>query len=422
MSGPWGKTETPVFFQCQISFPRDYPHIAIPRLTVEKTTLIDSIALAKLESEFRVIANVYISHQRGSLEALVRYLQGEQTVNEILAWTKAQTRGMLGLTASGDESSSDEEDDDEGEEYNGVRAEDAGLSGSGLLSVSNHNANVPLPKACGAVWAENGRLVCFFPPKEDNTQSLLGSLGLQGSEIAKGRGKHFAGFGRLQLNPPDVRFRPSGLDSIDSGDSEDESDSDASYTSSSSSSASSKEIGATLTYAWRAKPLNAPRMESAIDDSQLSSGSLHKSRSTVLTKKNIVSIHTYEEFLPAKRQLAEGYVAHGPNACKHNAKVAETVNNRVLANAWALLDMILHDEVPVHELKSATNGMSVNVVTPRSIKPMPATSRPLQESTKTGRGLMQPINSCSAVKWGQHPLGGNGVLKNLCAFPEPSMW
>ncbi|KAK5069046.1 hypothetical protein LTR16_009682, partial [Cryomyces antarcticus] len=111
------------------------------------------------------------------------------------------------LNLRGEESSSDEEDG-MGPDFNGLQFQDMDTNGTDILGTANANANVPLPKACGALWAEDGRLVCFFPPKEEN-KSLLKTIALQSNGRSTRNHKMFEGFGRLHADSPEPRNVPS---------------------------------------------------------------------------------------------------------------------------------------------------------------------------------------------------------------------
>ena len=274
-----------VNLQCQLNFPIEYPDAASPTLDFGRMALIDHTTLARIDSEVYLIAQAYVSHRRCSLEAIIRYLQGEFSASEITLWTKQeQEHSILDHIDNGEASSSDEEDEEN--PYSRHQTDEAGLSGSGLISAGMANANVPLPKACGAVWADNGHLVCFFPRKEDMTQSFLGSLGLEA--VSKEHDDLFARFGRLQNSSPARKSKVRALETIKGGDFDSDpinSDSDTSYYSSSDSSDSSDaSISPRPTrtvplglYAWRKKAFVAPRIESIIGESRNSNSSVDQS-------------------------------------------------------------------------------------------------------------------------------------------------
>lgn len=419
MSGPWGFGNAAVFLQFHISFPPGYPNTATPLLSIEKTATVDTTASTKIITETQAITQAFLPYQRGVLESLIRYLQGEQTVEELTAWTREdQESGNLELL--NEESSSSDEEDNGAEGYNHVLADETGLSGSGLIISSISNANVPVRKACGALWANGGNLVCFFPPREKPSQSVLGSLGLQGMGLnVKGYGRLFAGFGRLHLHSPVRNSKASTLATIQGDGSDNVSDSDDSYTSSSSSSssASSKDLGfdshrPAPPYAWRGKAFANSRIESIVDESQKSSASFGLERLGPKTSKTSISIHNLEDLLPAKRELAQQYLIAGSNNCEHNMKVASMKGDCDLIDAWFVLDRVLQKEVPLKVVKLKQNVPTILTVVPRTLR-NPQKKGGLENSPSTieTRGSSPLLKT--TIKWGQHPLGGTGLIKNL---------
>ena len=419
LSGPWGFENSMVYLQCHLLFPLGYPSTAVPKLSIEKSTSLDTAFHTRLVADAQIITHACLSSQRGSLEALVRYLQGEQAVDELIAWTRDdQLSSVLDFVEDEPPGSSDEDDDDSVEGYNRTQTHGTGLDGSGLLGNSITNANVPLPKACGAVWAENGSLICFFPPKEDTTQSIMSSLRLKGTSItAKAQSKLFSGFGRLHSNSPIGKWRIPVLASTDDDDSGSNSWSDESCPSSSSSSDSSTDTDSqhyrlAPPYAWRTKVFNNPQLEYIMDDSQNSSGSISLGRTGTEAPKNIVSIHNLESLLPAKRTLAQQYLISGPTACLHNMKVAEAENDFELAHAWYLMDIILHRGVSVEEQRLKDKDLPILVMIPSNLQ----ASRRDEQAARlviNSREKPTPQPAQTTIKWGQHPLGGTGLIKDL---------
>ena len=426
LSSPWGKDQANVYLQCQLSFPVGYPDTAAPTLEIGRIASIDTATFAKINTEVQVIAQAYLLHQRSSLEAIIHYLQGEVTANEITRWTKeVQEHDILEQIDDGQASSSDEEEDDDDEiSYNRPQTDEAGLSGSGLISAGMANANVPLPKACGALWADNGRLVCFFPRKEDVTQSVLGSLGLRSPEaVSKGHDDLFAGFGHLHNNSPARKLKARTLESSKRGESDSDgtdSDSENSFFSSSDSSDSSNESvsphprSASLgLYAWRNKTSVAPRIESIMAESRNSNSSVHQSKLGTDTSKNVVSIHNRQSLLPVKQELAQAYQISGSDPCDNNRRVAEEQGLQDIANAWLILSMILRNEVPVLEMMQKGVGSRTLVVAPNKLQALTENDRNEHIAANRTTFRKMPHYPLATIKWGQHPLGGAGLIENL---------
>lgn len=412
--GPWGAEEASVYLDCRLVFPEKYPEAEIPLFSVEKTASIDSHTASKLEDGIRTIGNAYLTYQRGSLEAITRYLQGEQSIEDTIAWTLNDHDDST-LMFPGDEDASSSDEGDELGAFVDGQADDLGLTASGVLSSSNANANVPLPKACGALWANDGRLICFFPPKEEKPQSLLGSLGLQAAMLlSKKSRKMFEGFGNFHTGIPRTKTDSSGIETLDTGDVYYDFDSDDSYSSSSHSSASSRNLSSLRqrlnpSYIFRGNSSNLLR---AADESQRSHGSFSVSRSGVPNVKNTISIHQLEDILPAKRSLAEKYTISGREACKKNAAVALEQGLLELSEVWSLLHLIMHDEVPLEMVEQTGLEVPLQVIARHTPKALTRKDSgiDLAFDAKSRDGAQK---AHSSIKWGQHPFGGRKLIRAL---------
>ena len=416
MHGPWGANNSSAYINCRIDFPENYPKEATPLLMIEGTAAISASTIERITNGAQKISSAYMTYQRPSLEALSRYLQGESTIDEIIAWTKDEPNVSVLESQTEEDASSSDDEDDLGTFAN-LQSDDTGLTGSGVLSLSNINANVPLPKACGAIWANDGRLVCFFPPREENSQSLFGSLGLNTLSVApRGRRKIFEGFGKLHQTPfrkPRLR----ALDTVDTDESESESESDDSYSSSSGSSESSRILSLPSQYlspshALQSDSQGLSRTMHPMDDTLHSNGSKSQPLSGSLTAKNVVSIHNLESLLPARRALARHYVLSGANACKHNAEVTRDIGNDELAHVWDLLDMIMRDSVPVDAIPlNDKNGSNV-LIAQRTLASLKRTDSAIDLSFDEQENKAAHVGRVS-IKWGQHPFGGSYLIQEL---------
>ncbi|MCJ1397272.1 hypothetical protein MMC11_000464 [Xylographa trunciseda] len=416
--GPWGVNGASTYLDCRLVFPNDYPTEGIPSFTIERTATINTTIASKLNADVQTISTAYLAHQRGSLEAVTRYLQGEQTLDETIAWTKSGREDTISLFPEDDGSSSSDEEDGLGTFLN-AQADELGLT-TEVLSSSNANANVPLPKACGAVWAEDGRLVCFFPPKEEIPQSLLGSLGLPGAAVVSKSGRNiFDRFGNFHLRKVNVRSKLSSVETYDSEDIDSESDSDTSYSSSSHSSTPSRKLSS-VRQRMQPNPIfrsDTLHLSGVVDESQRSVGSLSLSRSGINNPKTILSIHNLESLLPSKRILAENYLLSGPYACKHNATTAREYGLSDIAEVWSLIDMITRDEVPLNLHADTEKDLAFL---------LPATSALLTELRP--HSAIDPLldeeilgvasGARGSIKWGKHPMGSTYLIKALFAYFE----
>ena len=412
--GPWGGNGSFTFLNCQLDFPIAYPSDAIPTFNVEKTASIDQDVALKLKENVAIISKAYLIYQRGSMEAVARYLQGEGNVEEIINWTtEEQADSNTTVPDIEDESSSGEEDELGG--FAGNPADGMGLTGSGVLSSSNANANVPPPKACGAVWADNGRLICFFPPKEEKTQSLLRSLALSGvSVLSLKKRRLFEGFGKLDPVASMGRTKFSSIELVDIEDVNSETESDDSCTSSSYSSSSSRDLSSLRDHSKQSHAFQPDilHLSRAADGSHRSNGSLSISRSGLPILKNIISIHNFEEILPAKTSLAKEYTISGLNACRTNSVVASKNGFTDLADIWSLLDLILRDEVPLEALSGEDTASTFLVIAHRTLDSLTRKDSSIGSSYDAISHVGTP-RCYGSSKWGQHPLGSTYLVKAL---------
>ena len=401
-------------------FPEKYPGAETLLFSVERTASIDSQVASNLEEGVTAISNAYLAYQRGSLEAITRYLQGEQSIEDIIAWTMDAPDDSTLMFAGDEDASSSDEGDDLGAFVD--QADELGLTSSGVLSSSNANANIPLPKVCGALWANDSRLVCFFPPREEKPQSLLDSLGLEGAMLlSKKSRKMFEGFGTFHTSIPRAKTGSSGLETVDNRDVYDGFDSDDSFTSSSLSSASSRNLGSSR---QRFNPSHlfrgdSPHLLRALGESQRSHGSLSVSKSGVSNAKNTIAIHQLESILPAKRSLAENYTISGREACKQNAAAASAQGLSDLADVWSLLHLILNDEVPLEIIPQSGLEVPFQVVALRTPRPLTRKDSGV-DLTFDGKQGNSGRKAHSSVKWGQHPFGSKHLIGALyvCVWRE----
>lgn len=401
MNGPWGASGTNVFVKAEIQFPSDYPQTSPLKVKLERTSSISDDTSKTILAELDMIAQSFVSRHKGALEAVLCYLLGERSFEDCVAWPMEELETV----------SSSDDDDEELGHYAGGQSQDLELSSSGLLGPINANATVPIPKACGAMWADNGRLVCFFPPKEEQTKSLLGTLAFKEGDRSSRYQKIFEEFGHFQTGSPGPRNKASTINTIDETVSDGSEDS---FTSSSSSSGSSDidsafPDGYRPSFGWRGGPLGLQRSRST-DPSQKSSAATGAPKS--LKPRNIVSIHAFEDLLPAKEALAREYMifGDGPDVCTHNAKVAAEHGAADLAAVWAFVKLLLHDEVPLRIMLQPHRKEPVLVMARHALSNLKRRDSAINlshddtenQSSVTGR-----------VRWGQHPFGQSWLVEAL---------
>lgn len=408
LHGPWGPEGASLFLKVDIKFPPEYPRAAIPTFNVQKTTAVTDQLASKLVAELRTISETYLSRKRGCLEGVVRYLLGERSLEESIAWVLGETMKSPVNGALGSEESSDED-----EEVGQFQGQDLGMS-SELLRPVNANVMVPVAKVCGAIWSNDGRLVCFFPSKRDKSTALLDSLGLSEITRLSRADRVFEGFGRLQTSSPGPRpTAGTGTGTITMTDdgASDYSD-DSSVESSSSSGSSDILTGLPSRFpapqTWRSAGSFAIHRPRSTDNSQKSTTGGATVRSSD-APHNIISIHDFRDLLPAKRELARQYRIFGNGAavCAHNAAVATDAGYHDLAQVWGLIRLILQNQTPPEPDPEADI-----VVTARRL---------VSDKKRRDSGIDMgydhvkkeaPYKS-SAIQWGDHPLGGRWLVPAL---------
>lgn len=407
LSGHWGAEGGSTFVKAGIDFPKGYPEEATPAVNIEKTASISSETLQRMNCELQQIADAYMSGQRNSLEAMLRYLLGEQSLEESLAWLKERPdHNDLDLIQDPESSSSDEDDEEAGR-YNNAQGQGMDMS-DGMIAVSNAQYNVPLPRVCGAFWSGDGHLICFFPPK-DKPPSLL-DLSLKNNDRFSRSHKIISeGFGRFYNRSPAPRNKASTLETIES----DESDSDTSSTSSSGSS-SSDPFGVpphhyVRSSAWRGDTSETQKAHS-VEDSQLSSGGTGPAKSSGAKSYGSISIHDFRELLPAKKSYAQEYVIGGPNCCRYNAEVAKRLGDQDLADAWDFVDLVLQARLPLSIMTHPQRDESIMVVARNTLSLL--RSQELKAKPASGTSGNRPAATMKGgIKWGHNPFGRQFVDK-----------
>ena len=413
LSGPWGSEKSFTYLKARVDFPTNYPNSAALSLSLEQTaSLIDEKA-DQIFADVRSIASGFMSQQRYSLEAILRYLLGERNLEECLLWLNKRQESVDPDSAQDLDLSSSDEEDESLEQYARDEA-DSVEANNPMIAVSNAQYNVPIRKVCGALWAQDGRLVCFFPQKQEKEASLL-DLSIRTSDRSSGSRKNlFEDFGRLHNDPARQKRGASTLETIESGDSDPE------YSptfSSSSSSSSSNNMDLPRHHfmpgmAWR-RDMSEIYQGLAPDDSQKSSGDTGFVKSTMTNPGNYVAIHDLTQLLPAKKHLAKAYIIHdGSSGCSHNSRVARESGDVDLADVWSLLELIIKDEVPLELKVIPGSNAPVVVIARRDASQLKPRDSAIDLTFDAIHEDMEP-NRRGSVKWGNHPLGRRWFVDSL---------
>ncbi len=357
--------------------------------------------------EVHQIGSNFVGRRRGCLEAAICYFLGEVDLEESSLWfaTDGVPDDLEGLA---DESSSEDEDSDIPVGVSMSQELDTSAT-EAMLAPSIRHANVPLPRVCGAKFAMNGRLVCFFPPKEEKFKSLLGTVSLDKS---RSRGEQsFDTFSRLKSDalPPRSKFSVFADE-----DDEDNSDSSQKTDTSSSSDSDSSQFHASVAFDfWRKVHGSGYRKKQSTNRSQRSSAAgtgtgtgTGTSKSRFPKPKVTVSIHNIRAYTPVKRELAEEYAffGEGLEVCTHNAVVASKHGFQDRADIWTYVGMLLQHEVPLQIIDQYHSKEPILVIARSMIERCRRDSASdsgveLSCDTQAKKNIIS-----GRVKWGHSPL------------------
>ncbi|EEP79637.1 predicted protein [Uncinocarpus reesii 1704] len=405
LHGPWSPDNTSVFLRIDIKFPINYPKTAAPVFNVQKTSSVTPQLAKSLTSGLKTVSEAYLSRERGCLEGILRFLLGEYTPEEIVAMMQEETGEVLkspGLLGDGESS-------DEDEDVGHFQGNDLAMSSSELLRPVNANVMVPVARVCSAVWSNDGRLVCFFPPKEEKVASFLDSIGLREMTRLSRSNRVFEAFGRFQTSSPGPNtIAGTGASNGPLTDDAASEYSDGSYESS-SSSGSSDLLGALPQHfgVQRISNLALSRAKST-DNSQKSTTGVSIMKPSNSKRYNTICIHNLTDILPAKYDLAERYITHGNTSevCTHNMAVAASFGNAELARTWGLLKMLLAEQYYVDNISLPNNAFQPARQAVNQVKKIDSGVDLTQDNTTT-------TNWSKGDIWGNHPFGARWFLPAL---------
>ena len=394
LHAPWKEHENSIYLRVDIRFPKTYPREANAVIAVQKSSAIDDDLHTTLSKELRAISEVYASQKRGCLEAVLRYVLREQSLEQIVTWVMGESvvdSKIMEPEPLPEDDSSDSDDDN--------------LQGLGNALPSSANVRVPIAKGCGALWSDSGTLVCFFPPKAKDTGSVFGSLSVQDVDRPDSN-RIFEGFGRLHTSSP-ARKATNGTKTAD-----DESDSDSSDSlldSSSSTTSSSSDAGTgieegILPYHKSVSGLALQRSRSP--DYSNRSTTMAGAKFAEGARKSVLSLYRYDDLVPSSKELAKDYKVLGSRqeVCIHNAGVADALGRDDLSSVWNLAGMILSRKVPLELVRNPMDDAKEIMVIARR-----ATARIRRKDS--GVGLQngqhetpaQPVG-LAQLRWGTSPL------------------
>jgi WD repeat-containing protein 59 len=415
MHAPWGNFNASIFMKLDMKFPVAYPREAAAIFNIQKTTAMTDELAGVLSTELRTIAETYVARKRGCLEAALRYLLREQDVEQIVSWILDESleNSKIADDIGFEEEISSDEDDVGGTTFQGP---------SGIINSSellNANRLVPVPKGCGAMWADNGKLVCFFPPKPKQPSSFLDTLGTRTSDSDK-TDNIFEGFGRLKTDLPGAR---TTLRTVTSGDDQTSELSDDSSFSSLSSSGSSDNLASLPTHffprtAWRPGGVSLERSKSADHSSQSAIG-LSKAKFGGESSDYVISIHDFSELVPSKRGLAMKYLVfgRGSDMCGYNADMAMSQGYEDIGHIWRLMRLILRDEIPLENISNILGSADVLAIA-RSASDVVKGHDSGVDLSYDGVVKRSKVVTTGRLRWGGSALGGKYLVPALINYFE----
>lgn len=423
LNGPWGVGGETIFIKVKIDVPQEYPTAAAPTFYIEKTSFLPEETHRRMTREIHQLADQFLQRKHNCLEVAFTYLLGEVDLETSTTFFK-NVGDLDDELLGGLDTVSSSSDEDEDIPAGGSASMSQELVPPGdpetALATTNRTIIPPPARTCGARFSFDGRLICFFPSKEEKARALFSSNPSLQKDRPKGE-PFFAGFGRLaHEGPPRSRyFADEGSDTDGSSGSEESEDS------SSSSSSDSESTSMHKLSMWY-RPSRQLRKTWSEDRSMRSSGGgtgtgIGTNTGTAFSRRrsgrprNVVTIHYVGGILPSKKELAQEYAIFGDGAevCEHNATVAEKHGYEDLADVWRYLTLLLRQGIPLELLAQDAHRSSILVIAREIV------SRCRGPGTGGGFGAMGSAPGLSGrVKWGKHPLAQDFILDLFHYFAQ----
>ncbi|RKF62900.1 putative RWD, RING finger and WD repeat-containing protein C11E3.05 [Erysiphe neolycopersici] len=407
INGPWAEDAGLVHIKLTAIFPEYYPETESPEFNIENTSLISSSTHEKLIKDIQHIAESYSAHGQGCLEKIFRYLVGELDYEASIFLN--EIRILDEDNSPLNESSSDDENNFPAGAF--VK----------MLPVSS-NANVPLPRLCGAVFSNNGKLVCFFQIN-DKIKSLLATC-VTSNDISSKERPYFDRFGRLQNNPLSFGQKGRSLNIAFEGRSDSEFSDESEI--SNSSDFSVQNDRPPLTTNLDDSICGTFKYGPAPSDSHLSNGAITGTgtstciESWVIKPRSKLVLYSIERFLPSKIELARDYIVFGDisKVCEHNATVSEHHGFQELADLWRIVAIILCDDPSLKEFcnDASRNDMSI-LRQDSSIKDIDNLVKQNQSRNELSYSTWSASFLCR-MRWGTHPLAGQFIRDIFTYFEQ----
>ncbi|KAK3365244.1 hypothetical protein B0T24DRAFT_584006 [Lasiosphaeria ovina] len=425
LKGPWGVDRETIFIKVRVDIPSSYPKSKAPRFSVEKTSFMPGDVHKKIENELHELANRFLKKNQNCLDVAFTYLLGEV---DLETSTASLFKNVLDLDDEidpfVDDSSSDE--DENWIPTGGSVSMSQELSASTELDPTASLAPAqrlhipPRPRYCGARFSNDGRLICFFPTKEERETSALFALPQLDSLPEQPKEEPtFAGFGRLSDDA--APHKQSLMDENSATDDQSETSEDSDSTSSSDSEPTTVhkinlfyQPGRHFRKTWSAS--NSLRSSGAGTGAGTATGTgtgTGASQKKSARPRNILCIHDMQYLLPSKKEFAQEYAIFGDGAevCTHNAAVAEKYGYTDLVHIWQYAAILLKRGIPLELHKQQYGRHSVLLIA------RDAVSHAGKEKKRGGKKPNRPTGLSGRVRWGYHPLAQD-LISDLFAYFE----
>ena len=260
--------------------------------------------------------------------------------------------------------------------------------------------NVPLPKACAALFTPTGELLTFFPPKP-KLASRRGDAVEERQADPKANAKKVA---RLFPNFGNLAGEPQLLNDDD----------DSGFESTSSVSADAGPLRVQPSFSFY--PSSFPSQQSW--KSRISP--TKHSFTEQSPHKVIVRLHDINgigPLLPASRQLASHYrilcdaEETGADLCHHNAEASEMFGLDDTACVWRLIAILLEGQVPLETFSSGRIGDDILIVAR-------AASELAQNGIRRPASRRQHYQPSGKLRWADNPFGSDWVVRAVFEWAE----
>lgn len=390
--GPWGWGKSQVHLRCLVTYPDNYLGQSPPSMRLAENAMIENEYAAKLTDEAAEIFGQCARDGRPALELVLRYLLGEHDRDGIFRLIKNTSVPKSNSFPLDQYDSSDDDEDDGDIDTRGLELSD------GALANSNATFNVPLPRTCGGLWANDGNLWCFLTTNEEQPQSILDAFALPGApRVSREPSKAHASFGRLSRTSGGRHPLGSVANAADNTSSDETDDSSSSDTSDIMHFQQPRFVSP---LPGRHKDESHSHQQSkgqSSGGSHWSSSGLKASQAHHLAPGSIVTIVDTHEHIPQSHQVGERYLfsAGVLECCRHNSSVAECMGDRDIAVAWLLLSLVLKDQRNSEDTRVLSQPWSVEQKHPECATVSSANQR------------------FTGTVWGQHPFGSPWLLKSI---------